>query len=192
MVVVVGVIPFRHGLRLPSALCWKVQVREEALHTLNLEAPSPAGGHLGARGGWGSRLVAVATRPGAAPATPSPPGSLTRLRPFANRLARKLSASPVSGAAGSVVCGRASRAWRAPRHGHRGALQHAGWVPAVRVGGGGRRPRCSGSQSGNDDSEFFRPQLPLLPVLPTFLVISQLLSACPGDSEGSTKPVKAI
>lgn len=102
-----AVIPFWHGLRLPS------RPLPEGPGSLWIWRPQALLGDTSepfeGGGPSGSRHLAVAARPGAAPATPSQPGSLTWLRPFANRQARKLSASLVSSAAGSVVCERAAR-----------------------------------------------------------------------------------
>lgn len=71
--------------------------------------PGPRWEHPGALEGgpFGPRPFAIATSLGAAPATPAHRGSGTWLRPFANRLAGKLSACLVSSAARREVCGRA-------------------------------------------------------------------------------------
>lgn len=172
----------------------------EDLHPWVLEAPGPAGGHLGALGEsvW-ARTPCHRRHPGCRSRHARVSSFQTWHRPFSNRLAGKLCACLVSLAAGRVVCG--SRERRGLRCGHRGALQHVGegrpWLagPALQGEGRGLVPgsystRRSGSflpsskfhHSGNDDSGLFRPWLPFIPPLciPTFLVISQLLSVCPG------------
>lgn len=104
------------------------------------------------------------------PPSPAPQGAGTRLRPFANRLDRKLSTFLVSSAAGSVVCGRATRGggcgaatggrpsmwvWVHPQLPGPAAAARASWR------GGGRGPHAARVRfpansklhhSGNDDS----------------------------------------
>lgn len=143
---------------------------------------------------------------GTAPATRAHRGTRTWLRPFANSLARKLSASLVSWAAGDVVCPRAARGggcgaatggrsstWVRVRVRVRVRLLLQGPAAAAPAParGGVCLPRAaqvpfprSGElhHSGNDDSGKIVQALAFLssPSAPCLLVISQLISACPG------------
>lgn len=111
--------------------------------------PEPCWGITWSRGGpSGPGPLALAASLGAAPpATPSHPGSRTRPRPLANRLTRKLSASLVSSAAGSVVCRRAARcggcgAATGGRSSTWVRVRPWGPVAAALVSSGGRSPRA--------------------------------------------------
>nr|XP_014703493.1 uncharacterized protein LOC106835559 [Equus asinus] len=151
-----GILSWR-GRRLPSRPLCKVGVLGEAFRSRDLEAPSSVEGHRGALGGpSGPGPLAVAASLGAAPATPAHRGSRTWRRPFANRLARKLSASLVSPAAGSVLCGRAgsggargaatggrSSTWVRGRPGYRG--RRTGGREGRGLVLGASSARCSGS-----------------------------------------------
>lgn len=92
----------------PPALRWKVGVREKpfALGIWRARAP-PRGTSEPSGGPFGLGPLAIAAKLGASPATPALRGPRTWLRPFSNRLGRKLSARLVSWAAGRALCGRA-------------------------------------------------------------------------------------
>lgn len=178
------------GSHSPPALCRKVRVREEALRPLNLEAPSPAGGHLAALGGRGSAWVPASCggrppgrRSHRAPATRLPDLASTSRRPPGSETLCCCFLRPRGAwSASERASERAAPAGAAARPPEgapaRGCASGRGWVPAVRVSGGGRGPRGSGSHSGNDDSERFRPSHPLSPSAPDLR----------GDLTGAQRP----
>lgn len=191
----------------PPALCCKVGVPEEALRSRDLEAPRPAGDHLGAFGGGGgesvwARTSRVGYRPGlrsrqAPHLKARGPGFDLKQTAWLGNFLRVLFLYPrVAWSAGEPrAAGAAARPQEgAPARGCGCGSGPSFGVALLQRGRGGaagvvlhkllrfRSPQVTSStiQEMMTQGGLCRPRLLFIPpLIPTFLVISQLLSARP-------------